>query len=151
MKRQRDVQRSKVYAAENSAFDKTRQAEFETLEQCGDFAKQIICSNYWKQNKGLKRYKITDGRGRGSACYKPKAHGYSHDMICLPKWARSRWIIIHEFSHFLTYRTHGSSTQWHGGIFCRHYIELLNELIGQEECSRLETCFRESGVRILPV
>lgn len=151
MKRQRDIQRSAVYAAEDMAFDKNKDAEFETLAECNDFAKRIICSEYWLKNKGLKRFSLSDGRGRRSACFKGIEHGYRRNTICLPKWSRSRWVIIHEFAHFLTMRTDGKYKAWHGATFCRHYVELILEMIGQEECNKLETCFREKSVKVLPV
>lgn len=154
MKRQRDAQVSKVYKSERRAFEKFcgfKDGELETMQQCQDFANKIVESVYWKSQKGLKRFKLTDGRGRGNACFKGKSDGHIRNMICLPKWARSRWVIIHEFAHFLTDTTHGSTTAWHGAIFCRHYVELTLELLGQEVCNRLETEFAVEGVRILRV
>lgn len=141
----RDYQRSKVYAAEDRAFGKSKPPEFQTLSECESFAILIVSSDYWQSCKGRKRFKLTDGRGRRRACYYGR-NGSKADRYALPKWARSRWIIIHEFAHGLTDHVH-EDAPWHGSIFCSHYLSLVRELLGNEAAEKLANSFIEHGVK----
>ena len=141
----RDYQRSKVYAAEDKAFHLSNPPEFKTMEECRAFAETILSSQYWKSCGGLKRFKLVDGRGRRRACSLGRS-GKGTNAYALPRWARSRWVIIHEFSHGLTAYTHDGAP-WHGSIFCSHYLSLVRELLGNESAMRLEDSFIEHGVK----
>lgn len=136
----RDFQRSKVYAAERSAF--TFSPEFTTIDECDDFARIITGCSYWLLNNGKTNYRLHDGRGHRSAYFKRKSN-----TIVLPRWARSRFVIIHEFSHFLTFIKHGDSVPSHGRVFCRHYLDLISELMGADSAALLERAFMSHGVK----
>ncbi len=99
----RDTQRSKVYAweavavrelAHSSLYD----AEFETLEQCIEFAQPI-----WRKERG----RLGLARQRAPSIERPhrgqrRALAHADHRITLPRWARSRWVILHELAHRLT-------------------------------------------------
>lgn len=141
----RDYQRSKLYHAEDVAFDKSKPAEFETLDECKAFAEQIINSKHWERHKGWKRVNVLDGRGRRCACFQANSKGKTHS-IKLPRWARSRWIIIHEFAHMLTHRTH-KGTAPHGAFFAGHYLALVEELLGDRAEFLLRSSFDTNGIK----
>lgn len=146
----RDSQRSKVYKWENKLFQDhglekmiTNFDECMSLEDCNKFATsvwnahknkffrnfndkhtrvaRVICSNsaggrhaaaysgnyYVKGNKEVK-----DGRDN---CYK---------KMRLPRWARSKHIIIHEVAHFLC-----DVSEHHGRNFVGVYMILLNKYL----------------------
>lgn len=106
---QRDFQRSKVYAWENSEFEKAQ--EKLTLTQCRDLASQLYGA----------RVKVKDGRGRRKAC----AFHRRYPTIALPRWSRIEWVVAHEVAHLL-HRT--DDVPGHGAIWMRSYILLLEQL-----------------------
>ncbi len=104
MARSRDNQRSKVYAWERAAVVRLGEAaslyepDFKTLEECEEFMRPI-----WRKERGrvgLARQKAPELSrnlwGQRSAM------AMDDHTIKLPKWARSRWVILHEMAHRLT-------------------------------------------------
>jgi len=139
----RDFQRSKLYDAESSVFPMYEPVEkYRQLDDCHEFLKKIMATEYWKRHKGWKRIKIGDGRGRRSACYKPHRR-----QVCLPLWARNEYVMIHEMAHCLVHKTQGDSRVWHGTHFAGHYLQLVDELLGMDESSKLMESFDKKGVK----
>ena len=99
----RDQQRAKLYAWERMEF------EFDSnmleLNDC-----QAIVDKY------LMHVKVTDGRRcrRALACI-------ADSKIKLPRWARKKWVVLHEIAHF---HAHGMGAA-HGPTFVKAYITLL--------------------------
>jgi hypothetical protein len=108
MRKQRDFQRSKVYAWERQMFPQMH-TENLNLYEC-----KLTASNLYG-----KRVKVKDGRGRRNAC----AFARGYPTIALPKWARNEVVICHEVAHLLH---RFDDTPWHGARFMRSYIELLD-------------------------
>lgn len=129
--RPRDTQRSKVYAAENAAFDKSK-SEGMSVEDVERFVAEVWRSDTAKAMRVAKgdpdrgAPRVADGRGcrwaRGGV-----------GKITIPLWARSRWIVLHELAHSLTSRRHAA----HGPEFCRNYLELVERFLGFEARERL--------------
>jgi len=102
-RRTRDQQRSKVYAWERTCVGRLGNAsiyaaEFSTLEECAAFA-----SGVWRKERG--RFGIA--RKVAPAIERPhrgqrRAYAHADHRITLPRWARSRWVILHELAHHLT-------------------------------------------------
>ena len=141
----RDFQRSAVYKSEKGFSYKV---EFETLDQCKEYAALIVNSEYWISQKGRKRFKITDGSGCSHARACSKGVQGVADVVTLPRWSRMRWCIIHEFAHLLTDMT-DKGTSGHGAVFCKHYLMLVKELLGQEHYDMLVSNFNENNVKYL--
>jgi hypothetical protein len=80
--------------------------------------------------------RVEDGRGRRHAAG-------SRTVIKLPRWARTRPIVLHECAH-------GLATDGHGPDFVRAYVELLVEFMGLERAV-LEDSLRADGVRVTPL
>lgn len=148
----RDSQRSKVYAWENKLFQNHGLVKFiapenfddcMSLKECNRFATdvwnahknkffrnynekrtrvaKVICSNNaggrhaaaFMGNYFVSNYeKVKDGRNN---CYK---------KMRLPRWGRSKHIIIHEVSHFLCHEN-----EQHGRDFVGVYMILLNKYL----------------------
>ena len=99
----RDNQRSRVYAWERAclrelAATSIGRAEFDTLQQCIEFAEPI-----WRKERG----RLGLARQRPPAIERPawgqrRALAHFDHRITLPRWARSRWVILHELAHRLT-------------------------------------------------
>jgi len=96
----RDVQRSRVYSWERQAVAPQHWRPcFESLEAAQAWAQQV-----WRSERGrlgLAGVKapqvLRPHRGQRRALAYPVAH-----MITLPRWARSRWVVLHELAHLLT-------------------------------------------------
>lgn len=78
---------------------------------------------------------VTDGRGRRHACG-------SREVIKLPRWSRTRPVVLHECAH-------GLAADKHGPRFVRVYVELLVAFAGQDRLT-LVTSLRAAGIRIAP-
>lgn len=79
--------------------------------------------------------RVEDGRGRRHAAG-------SREVIKLPRWARTRAIVLHECAH-------GLSTDGHGPDFVRAYVELLVDLQGFDR-SFLEESLALAGLKVTP-
>lgn len=78
---------------------------------------------------------LGDGRGRRHACG-------SREVIKLPRWARTRIIVLHECAH-------GMSDDGHGPGFVRSYVRLLEAFAGHDPFE-LEASLAAHGIRIAP-
>jgi len=112
----RDNQRSKVYKWEREVIP-----DFYTnkipLEDCTKFVVKV-CKDI-KFTSPI----VTDGRGRKGAC----AFG---NRICLPAYARTRPIVLHELAHIIT-KQRFSEIAGHGPEFVRCYMWLLQKYCKQ--------------------
>lgn len=108
MARGRDSQRSRVYEWERrcvrdlaglSLHDPEK--GFEALEQCIAYATPI-----WRKERGrvgLAKVKAPSIERPAWGQRRALANDWRH-AITLPKWARNRWVILHEMAHLLTPR-----------------------------------------------
>jgi hypothetical protein len=78
---------------------------------------------------------VEDGRGRRHAAG-------SRDVIKLPRWARTRPVVLHECAH-------GLATDGHGPDFVRVYVELLVEFSGFDRAT-LEAGLSAAGLQVTP-
>jgi putative metallohydrolase (TIGR04338 family) len=154
----RDNQRSKVYAWERRcvaelAHSSIYDAEFKTLEECAEYAGPI-----WNKERGrVGRAKIAAPRierpNRGQR--RALAHhgdGYSRNAsgklvrdggrITLPRWARSRWVILHELAH----RLDKDSNEAHGPRFVGILIGLIARWLDYD-AAQLMALADEMGVK----
>lgn len=150
----RDNRRAKCYAGERAAFGP---AFFELIDG-GDlraataFANHVIKSKTWfrlrkdhdKVNDGgldwvqIQGLGVKDGRGRRTACA-------SGSTIELPRWARTKPVILHELAHVLVGGGRG-----HNWPFNRAYIDLVNVFLGREWGTKLERELKKAGCRTKP-
>ena len=104
----KDFQRSKLYKWEKLEYgwDDT----ILSIEECQQYCNTLI--------KGVT---VTDGRGRRTPC--AKTHFLQRE-IALPRFARKKWIVIHEVAHFLTHDKHGPK-------YVRAYVDILAREYGR--------------------
>lgn len=122
--RPRDNQRSRCYAWERAAAKHIDgrdfySSEFNTLEECESFMRPI-----WRSERGrvgLAKHRAPElarnlwGQRRATAG--------PDNVIKLPRWARSRWVILHEMAHRLTPADEAHGPRFVGvliGLVCRH-------------------------------
>jgi putative metallohydrolase (TIGR04338 family) len=141
----RDSQRGKVYAAENAAFDKSKSEDLSVAE-CQAFIDKCLNSKglQSKYPKATRRYKVTDGRGRRTACYAPLIN-----QLRVPRWARSRWVLLHELAHALVFSFSDSHAP-HGWEFCECYLYLVRVFLGRWAEDALKAEFKARRVRYRP-
>jgi hypothetical protein len=79
---------------------------------------------------------VTDGRGRRHACG-------SRQVIKLPRWARTRPVVLHECAH-------GLAPDKHGPRFMGVYVALLERFMGIDPAT-LEQSLRADGIQVAPM
>jgi len=162
----RDTYRSKVYAAENAAFQESfgikvpegasAKAKWnavtkswpnalggqriETVPEIQAYVDKLTNSAWFKRrwpNTSYRGIVVKDGRRARRA-----SGGFG--CISFPRWSRVEWVILHELAHCLA----GQRGGWHGQPFCKVYIELVTHQLGKESGDALK---RELRARRVPL
>lgn len=142
MRSKRDNQRSKVYAWERkvvatfggSSIDKP---DFDQLQECEAFANPI-----WRKERG----RLGLARMRAPVIERPawgqrRALAHHDHRVTLPRWARSKWVILHELAHRLT-----PDDEAHGPRFVGVLIGLAARWLDYD-ANQLTAMADEAGVR----
>lgn len=140
-KRPKDMQANKLYAAENTVFDKTKAMEFR--EVC-KFTANLINFAFVQR-----RYGAELNRAPVHVTEKTRGH-YARGGatgIFLPPWAWNKGIICHELAHVIVQRRHGGTVAAHGWEFAAIYLDLVQAALGPERRLRLEAAFKAGKVR----
>lgn len=145
MKRPRDSQRSKCYAAEDACQKELGIKPNLTLVQCRALI-QKLANEHPAIDIGY-TIQVKDGRGcrRAWAC---TTKGSA--VIKLPRFARTKQTVIHEFTHIVIwlrdYRA-GTKSAAHGWQFCAEYLDLVEQYISKKHAATLRKCFKDGGVK----
>lgn len=148
--RERDSQRSKVYAAE-----KALKATATPLPRMSDLEDYV--SRVWREVQLIQHLfpqptpgqpclsllplpTVKDGRGRR------RAGGSSHG-ITMPTHSRNDVIVLHELAHTICCRLHGWRVAGHGWQFCAIYRTLVLHAMGHDAHAVLTRAFWENGVK----
>ena len=134
--RKRDLQRRRVYAWEAAVLDPTAGRQL-SLEACALLIEEAY---RWHEQpspaaRDWRPPALGDGRGRRHACG-------SRQVIKLPRWARTRTIVLHECAH-------GMSDDGHGPAFVRAYVTLLCRFAGHDRAA-LEASLSAHKVAVAP-
>lgn len=132
----RDAKRAQVYEAERAAFgdsfhDKIGDGSMEALQA---FVDQVTSSGIWKVVGRDRKPRVGDGRGCRSAL-----GGYRG--IDIPRWARTRPIVLHELAHFAVYHCK------HHWPWAETFVDLVAATLGAVAAHKLE---REFDARQVP-
>jgi len=139
MKKETRDQAGKLYAAEELAF--TKNSQDMTIKECQQFINKVMARSYVQRNYStLKDIVVLDGRGRRSAC---ATYRNGQWVICLPKWARNEFIILHEIAHHISgaYLSHDS-------YFATCLLDLVRNVMGREDALTLQAAFHLKGVKV---
>ncbi len=132
-KRPRDFQRARVYRWE-AAHVFPHAGEPLSLAACRTLVEAVF---RWAERPGdtpgWRPPLVTDGRGRRHACG-------SREAIKLPRWARTRAVVLHECAH-------GLARDMHGPEFVAAYVGLLECFAGLDETA-LRASLAEARVRV---
>lgn len=145
MSRPRDFQRARLYRAETLAWGTALLAlqpnrrrtpwALPTVKDC-----QAVV-NHITESLGVLPIEVRDGRSRKTA-----AARRSERAIFLPRWSRTRPVIMHEVAHILR----ADNTPAHGAEFARCYLDLVSWFVGDNEAAVLEMAFENGKVRVEP-
>lgn len=145
MARPRDTQRSKLYAAERAAFGDAFTADPMDFDRAVAFVRQVWRSPWTRRKWPFVTYNappyVADGRGtlyaRGSL-----------GRLNLPRWSRTKPVILHELAHALTW--HRRDIAAHGREFAAVLLELVQHWLGVAAAKKLRAAFRAGRVRYRP-
>lgn len=123
-----------------------------------DFA--YLADHYSQDRNGLPHTKklvkgeLIGYRPSGIQIYPGKHGGHANNHgMWLDRWARKKWIIIHELAHTVNHNENGSpnslALQGHGWQFCAIYLQLVQMAFGIEAKKALKAEFRNGNVRHL--
>lgn len=144
MSRPRDTQRARLYRAEKPSGGLHPRPEFDRAREVQAWVNRITRSRWWRGRFPRCGWiNVKDGRGRRVAC---GTRYWNHGEVRLPRWSRSRLVILHEVAHCVQPR----GTASHGPEFARLYLDLVRRWIGPEEAARLREGMRRERVRVAP-
>jgi putative metallohydrolase (TIGR04338 family) len=139
----RDSQRSKVYRAEQLAFDGSP-LDVPEIKDIEDYITHICSLGRVRDSFPElinRRVIVGDGRSRN----RPAADSSG---IYMPRHSRRKWIVLHELSHTIVRRKHGVvKAAGHGWQFAETYLLLVRHVMGVEAHDRLKAKFKEHRVR----
>jgi putative metallohydrolase (TIGR04338 family) len=137
----RDNQKSRLYKAENVLNEFSERLE--TVPEMADYLTKVMNRAPIQARYGAyleMRTEVRDGRG----CR--RALGSRH-WIKMPKWARTQFIVLHEYAHALTIRKFGSLVADHGREYASVYLDLVRFGLGKEAHDALVASFKANRVR----
>jgi hypothetical protein len=159
----RDIQRGKVYDAEEAAFGPLPAPEFEDLEGCRAYVREVLESGAWLSlGVELEREPRVEGSAKALGAFLklyPPA-------ICLPERLRLRRGIVHELAHLATahlhertfdeergyfhFRTLTSEVAGHGPEYAGILLHLVRGLFGEDAYRALSRSYEAHRVKVLP-
>jgi len=139
----RDSQRSKVYRAEQLAFDGSP-LDVPEIKDIEDYITHICSLGRVRDSFPElinRRVVVGDGRSRN----RPAADSSG---IYMPRHSRRKWIVLHELSHTIVRRKHGVvKAAGHGWQFAETYLLLVRHVMGVEAHDLLKESFRKHRVK----
>ena len=142
--RERDNQRSKVYAAERILDTRTFLEEIPDFKDCEKLINKITKSRY-VQNKYPRVPEKVDVIAKRSGGW--SFANSSRNYIKLSKYGQRNWIVIHEVAHIVSKRTYGIHIAGHGWQFAKVYLDLVRHFMGKDAHAALKESFKSHRVR----
>lgn len=141
----RDTQCSRLYAAEKLI--ETIGERVDDMEVLTAFVNKVIASapiqrRYGKVLNGWP-VKIGDGRKQRNALG-------DFEGIDMPRWSRSRAVVLHELAHTIKERLYGVQAAGHGPEYASVLLTLVRFGMGVEAHQRLKIGFATHKVRFAP-
>ena len=134
-------QAGRLYAAEELSGIKYGEAL--SLKECQKFVDKIIARKYVIDKYGIQAKRpivVLDGRGRRKAC---ATFYQGRRAIKLPRWARGKYVILHEVAHHLT------DLNGHRAEFASCLLDLVRHFLGQESADALQGAYHLKGVKVV--
>jgi putative metallohydrolase (TIGR04338 family) len=162
-----DKQQARLYKSETQAGVKAT-PDFVTVAECQKYVNKVLNSKAVLEmfsnkelHQGAFSITVTDGRACRSASAGTDSRG--NWIINLPRWARSRYVILHELAHHLqeSYsvnnwresvrigQTDPVTYQSHGARFTASLLFLVKRELGKEIHDRFATALWENQCKTL--
>lgn len=141
----RDGQRQKLYDAEAQAFGTS--SEQMTIPEIEALVAKVLGSKAILEEYPGASFPlaVTDGRSRRRGGYVFRPFGVSE--IRMPKWTRSKWYVLHEIAHHLTWHRERPAHSWQ---FCACYLHLVRVYMGRGAEADLLAGYKAKKVRHKP-
>lgn len=142
----RDTQAGKLYRAEKSV-PLPHDGPVPTVADIERFVNKVVGSAWWKARWKAWPVSVDHGGGRRSA------YAYTaSSKIAMPKWSRTKLIVLHELAHIAHARTSRVKLHeaWHGREYAAIYLSLVRRFLGVEDERLLKAAFRKGGVKYTP-
>lgn len=150
--RSRDSQKSKVYEAEGvlSKFKSAHaqrlletktvytynKEERVTIQSCQAYVDDLLQQRWFQSRWGRRTIEVA-WKAYGSAT------GHTSGKICLPPWARTEQVILHEVAHTLV----RSTVAAHGPEFAATLLVLAENRLGKDAAAALRKSYAEKKVK----
>jgi len=144
-KKPRDSQRQKLYDAELKVFgDSTGRRPVEddlaTVAQMQAFVDKLMASAWWARRwPRVRCIEVRPGFGHSRA-----TGSFWSKVVQMPKWARSRNVLVHEIAHCVSSPMEGGA---HGWFFASNYLDLVEHVFGKATADELRASFKEHRVK----
>ncbi|GGK53587.1 TIGR04338 family metallohydrolase [Nocardia camponoti] len=163
--RPRDVQRAKVYDAEQlvrGAFDRADESGFRTVEVFGsqltltverrfasvdsvqDYCDRVLALNWVVAQWNPGAIRVRARAGVSAAHYELESAVLAIPVQGDGRWALRELVVLHELAHHLATGTEAA----HGPEFCSRYVELVDGVVGPEAALLLRATYAGCGVKI---
>jgi len=162
-----DKQQQRLYAAETKAELKST-PDFVTVAECQKYVNKVLNSKavldmFSSKELGHGALVVTVLDGRGHRRATATTDGRGGLVIQLPKWARSKFVILHELAHHLQKnyainnwresikigQTDPIATQSHGARFTASFLFLVKRELGKDVHDRFATALWENRCKTL--
>ena len=131
-----DKQTIRLYSAEGVLKE---DSEDLTLKECRKYVKDILSSEYVRVNCNF-RTLIRVGDGRGWVMARATFDDNDEPIIQLPRWARNKYVILHEIAHHLVMRVDEDEIG-HGPLFASVLLDLVRIDLGRQAYYKLKLAF----------
>jgi hypothetical protein len=131
-------QAGRLYAAEEMSGIKY--GDSMTLQECQKFVDKVTARKYVIENYGNATIMVLDGRGRRKAC---ATYSGGCKAIKLPRWARGKYVILHEVAHHLT------DLNGHKAEFASCLLDLVRHFLGKESADALQGAYYHKSVKVV--
>lgn len=127
------------YPATHTKFNRTHRGWKSKPQRYVEYGKPHVIGNSYGKLHGI--------------IIKPSSNGGSANggTMYLDKWARQKWIVVHELAHVVDRNENGTPRkawhQGHGWQWCQIYLQLVSAAFGAEAKKELRDKFREQQVR----
>jgi putative metallohydrolase (TIGR04338 family) len=137
----RDMQRQKLYDAEEIAFGQAK--ETMTLHEAQALVDRVLASKVIRRQypRAIYRLGVEDGRSRRRGGYFAR---WDASVIRLPRRTRCKWYVLHEIAHHLSYDRREPA---HGWQFAACYLHLVRVYMGKSSEQALKDAFKLKRVR----
>src|SRR5262245_5808701 len=153
MRKERDMQKLKVYAAENTIACR-QEKPYDTLLEVWVFLERVQKDKWFLRHYGRWTFKVDNGQGariaRGGYNGRTWATNEHISYLKLPRWSRNRLIILHEIAHGVTRQKHGRLVAGHGREYAAIYLDLVRHFLGAEAGAELRAAFKGKRVKHRP-